>query len=478
MPNVQPLPASRRLLGGGKRNFRFLQKPTKNKCIPGFEADCLKCRKLLKMSTVNIHPPQTKCLICWPPTWKMCIMFISVKTYPLWSKISKRNIHKPWKTWVPVVISPNSLSNKFGNLPKPDPLAGLLEWMRGAWMSFCIYPLVVGLVLLWQCFWQKKQANGHWFSNLSHFRLSGKGQTLNPRKTRGVLVFLPVVYSVWSGLRFRHLIPWMLRVFPSNIIGGVPERHMFESEAQLSLDIRDFQTEPLLVLLDRVKCFDRIVPAVAVSALNSLGLPPPIGVAIQGFYSNQVRIMKLGKAFGKRLIHGSSALQGCTLSILMVNGIFSVLMAHLNKTCPQVQATTFIDDMKVWAKRENIGMLQSALAETVEFDRLTGQLISEEKTTVVSRREKTKKALSHPSRSYLQVQIKCQKPRQRPQSRQKEGSCDTRSKGQQSSSYFAENCATTSLQHPKSFTHQNQCPPPMVAWHWIPNSVKASLGTP
>ena len=54
-------------------------------------------------------------------------------------------------------------------------------------------------------------------------------------------------------------------------------------------------------------------------------------------------------------------------------------MAHLNKTCPQVQATTFIDDMKVWAKRENIGMLQSALAEPVEFDRLTGQLVSEEK---------------------------------------------------------------------------------------------------
>ena len=101
--------------------------------------------------------------------------------------------------------------------------------------------------------------------------------------------------------------------------------------------------------------------------------------------------MKLGKAFGKRLIHGSSALQGCTLSILMVNGIFSVLMAHLNKTCPQVQATTFIDDMKVWAKRENIGMLQSALAETVEFDRLTGQLVSEEKTTVVSRREKQRR---------------------------------------------------------------------------------------
>ena len=113
----------------------------------------------------------------------------------------------------------------------------------------------------------------------------------------------------------------------------------------------------------------------------------------------------------------------------MVNGIFSVLMAHLNKTCPQVQATTFIDDMKVWAKRENIGMLQSVLAETVEFDRFTGQLISEEKTTVVSRREKQKKAFSHPSRSCLQVHIKCQKPRQRPQSRQKEGSCDTRSKG-------------------------------------------------
>ena len=43
-------------------------------------------------------------------------------------------------------LPPTHFSNKFGNLPKPDPLAGLLEWMRGAWMSFCIYPLVVGLV--------------------------------------------------------------------------------------------------------------------------------------------------------------------------------------------------------------------------------------------------------------------------------------------------------------------------------------------
>ena len=143
-----------------------------------------------------------------------------------------------------------------------------------------------------------------------------------------------------------------------------------------------------------------IIPAVAVSALNSLGLPPQIGVAIQGFYSNQVRTMKLGKGFGKRLIHGSWALQGCTLSILMVNGIFSGLMAHLNKTCPQVQATTFIDDMKVWAKRENIGMLQSALAGPVEFDRLTGQLISEEKTTVVSRREKQRRFLIQVGRTY------------------------------------------------------------------------------
>ena len=97
---------------------------------------------------------------------------------------------------------------------------------------------------------------------------------------------------------------------------------MFESEAQLSLDLRDFQTEPWFVLLDRVKCFDRIISAVAVSALNSLGLPPPIGVAIQSFDSNQVGIMKLAKACEKRLIHGSSTLQGCTLSIQMVNVFF------------------------------------------------------------------------------------------------------------------------------------------------------------
>ena len=122
---------------------------------------------------------------------------------------------------------------------------------------------------------------------------------------------------------------------------------MFDSEVQLSLNIRDFKSEPLLILLDRVKCFDRIIPTIAVSALKSLGLPHQIAFALEGFYSNQQRIVKLGKAFGNRFIPGSSALQGCTMSILMVNGLFSILMNHVSRTCPQVQATTFIDDMKI-----------------------------------------------------------------------------------------------------------------------------------
>ena len=49
-------------------------------------------------------------------------------------------------------------------------------------------------------------------------------------------------------------------------------------------------------------------------------------------------------------------------------------MARRNRTSPQVQASTFMDDMKLWTKRENIGMLQLILAQTVEFDRLTEQL--------------------------------------------------------------------------------------------------------
>ena len=158
---------------------------------------------------------QQKNLICWPPTWIICIMFIGVKTYPLWSKISTRNIHKPWKTWVPVVVSPNALSNKFGNLPKPEPLAGLLlEWMREAWVTFCIYPLLLGFVLLWQCFWQKKQANGHWFSKLSRFRLSGKGQTLNPPKTRSVLVFFPVFIFCLEWAAISPFNPLDVAIFP------------------------------------------------------------------------------------------------------------------------------------------------------------------------------------------------------------------------------------------------------------------------
>ena len=69
------------------------------------------------------------------------------------------------------------------------------------------------------------EETGQWPLVLKFISLSaiGKGTDIkSPKDTRCIGVS-SCVYSVWSGLRFRHLIPWMLRVFPSNIIGGVPD---------------------------------------------------------------------------------------------------------------------------------------------------------------------------------------------------------------------------------------------------------------
>ena len=61
---VAILPVSKLLSGDGKKNFRFFPKQTRNMCIPGFEADCLKLRRLSKMTRGTMFHLQTKCLTC------------------------------------------------------------------------------------------------------------------------------------------------------------------------------------------------------------------------------------------------------------------------------------------------------------------------------------------------------------------------------------------------------------------------------
>ena len=81
----------------------------------------------------------------------------------------------------------------------------------------------------------------------------------------------------------------------------------------------------------------------------------------------------------------NAAVQGCSMSIIMVNSMFSVLAHHISAVSPSVSLANFIDDCKVWSSERHHGKLQEALNEIQSFDAAVGQVLNVGETAVMSR---------------------------------------------------------------------------------------------
>ena len=180
--------------------------------------------------------------------------------------------------------------------------------------------------------------------------------------------------------------------FPNNLLGGIPNRQAFESELSLSLDFHEnnFRDDPIAVFIDRTKCFDLILPELAMGLASSLGIPDQIFRATLAFYHHQVKIFKLGNAYGRKVMGTNAAVQGCSMSIIMVNSMYAILSAHLQRLYPKVSSACFIDDVKIWAKGLFSSDLEKAFNELVAYDTAVGQKVNFDKTFLLAR--KTKKA--------------------------------------------------------------------------------------
>ena len=228
---------------------------------------------------------------------------------------------------------------------------------------------------------------GEWpqaIRTISVYSISKGLGNASPEVTRAIGVS-SIVYSVWSSLRFRHLSQWHLDIAPATLYGGLQGRRAQDSELKFSQDLHDHSGDHLSVFIDRWKCFDLIIPELAISIASDLGLPRQIAVAIQGFYCNQTKFFKLGPYFGNSVMSTNAAVQGCSMSIIMVNSMFSVLAHHISMVAPSVSLANFIDDCKIWSSERHHANLQHALEEIQSFDASVGQVLNVGKTNVMSR---------------------------------------------------------------------------------------------
>ena len=234
-----------------------------------------------------------------------------------------------------------------------------------------------------------------------------KGLSMTSPENVRFIGVAPVIYSLWSSLRFRHLREWQATICPSSLVGGICGRNSDESEWEFSLDVLGANGEDRWksILLDRFKCFDLLLPKVGFGIAARFGIPTHIANAVLNFYENQHKFFKLGSAFGDRVLYSNSAVQGCSMSILIVNTLYSVFANHLELVSPIVQFRSFIDDAKFWAPTRDEAQLRVAFQEVEEFDRSIGQQTNDRKTAVLAKRVRdSARFLTQVGRNFNQVQ--------------------------------------------------------------------------
>jgi len=104
----------------------------------------------------------------------------------------------------------------------------------------------------------------------------------------------------------------------------------------------------------------------------SLDIPVQIFRPTHAFYHRQVKIFKLGNAYGRTVMGTNAAAQGCSMSIIMVNSMYAILSAHLQRLYPKVSSACFIDDVKIWAMGLFSSGLEKAFNELVAYDTAVG----------------------------------------------------------------------------------------------------------
>ena len=233
------------------------------------------------------------------------------------------------------------------------------------------------------------EATGVWPAALRLVSIASisKGVDMSSPKNIRCIGIASVIYSLWSSLRFRRLMQWQAAVFPPSLIGGISARSGDDSEWLLSMDLHNDHSDTMALFLDRFKCFDLVIPQVSLGIARRLGLPEHVYRAALGFYSNQTKFFKLGSAFGRRVLASNSAVQGCSVSIVMINSAYAVFATVLNNVCPSISFRSFIDDAKFWTPENNRGELANALSCVEQFDQSIGQVLNPEKTTLLTKRQ-------------------------------------------------------------------------------------------
>ena len=163
-----------------------------------------------------------------------------------------------------------------------------------------------------------------------------------PLGTRPLTV-LSVVYRLWAGTRLWEVLRWQETWAHPEAYGFRPARGALDAAAvtQVLLELSRLKGwTPFGVNLDYVKCFDLIPQAVVLRVGQELGMEPGILRALTGMYRQLRRAFKVSGCLGSWWRATNGILQGCPLSVILINLLTTVWKMEIDEMRRHVVVAT------------------------------------------------------------------------------------------------------------------------------------------
>ena len=220
---------------------------------------------------------------------------------------------------------------------------------------------------------------GSWPQELCQAGISliPKGEGGAPLDQRPITISA-IAYRVWAAIRMRDSIPWQEKWMKKGQHGARAKHSTINALMRVSLFFEQSiqaKTQAFGVAIDLSKAFDNIPIDITFAVCRKLGMDTKLYSALRGIYSQITRRFKIGEFVGQSFKDTNGILQGCPLSVMLLNALMAVLTAKLE---PNLLAESFVDDLTILNSSQEV--LQEGMDVISKFVDATGQVVNLKKT--------------------------------------------------------------------------------------------------
>ncbi|KAJ9438671.1 Retrovirus-related Pol polyprotein from type-1 retrotransposable element R2 [Diplonema papillatum] len=226
------------------------------------------------------------------------------------------------------------------------------------------------------------EATGTWPDALleAAVTLIPKDETLDPLALRPITV-TSAIYRLWASTRLRDVVQWQEKWIANSQHGFRPKHGTVDVVFEIASQIEEALLtgkELYGVALDFAKCFDKVPRDIVLKLVGELGLHERILGPLRDIYARLRRRYKLHMGVGGVFFTTNGILQGCPLSVILINALLSIVVRRVDDV-GGVTSESFADDLTLLSRLRE-ACLQNALVEVDKFCSNTGMSIGIPKT--------------------------------------------------------------------------------------------------